>query len=158
MCVCVCVCVKISGLYLYQQPDRRLAVAAQLGCANFVCTIMGTGSTGQQLHAYGRDAHNAQSCAPCALRVPVERRKHYARGVRNRPPSALCTVAVTRTIHWLLRHGKWHRTTTPTPSYPQSYSGKAMNRPGAKTYTCFGPGALQHNCPRPPLCVCVVRW
>ena len=57
---------------------------------------MGVGGFGLRLQAYGCHACDAQNSAPCVLRVPVGGREHYARGVRDCPPSTMCVTGRRR--------------------------------------------------------------
>ena len=68
------------------------------------------GGSGLRLQIYVNNALNAQISAPCVLRISMGHRKHYVRGVRDRPPTCARQKVLTNIAHWLFRHATWNHT------------------------------------------------
>ena len=57
------------------------------------------GGSGLRLQMYVNIAHNAQISATCVLRISMGRKKHYAHGVRDRPPTCAQQKVLTNIVH-----------------------------------------------------------
>ena len=140
-------------------PDGCITMAAQLGVPDSVSPSMGTSCAGMRLRIDDGDARDAQVSAPCALCVPMERRKHYARGVCHCTPAAMRTVRSVHKIHALARapcqmgNNKYY-TDTVIPPELQLEGYEPTWSTDIHLLRVRGTGPCASSRLRPPLCVC----